>query len=208
MRDLSRHTPVNVDGEQLAVPVGIHAHRIRGGQEDRTFPVAGQEAGPRVHAPIVRELDELLLAVLDEDIGDRKNRRGDIGGPVGVPGRLTRRSSIAAPRDTECGNELCTGAERRLGRAVRCRPSIPIVKKLRVFRSAGRAPSGSAYVWNTIVSLATNLGQQVRNNGELKGLSSSRTCRGWRLAGVSGFQPSSTVGRSASTAAIPLPAPR
>src|SRR5262245_42635031 len=35
LRDLSRPAPVNADGEQLAVPVGIHSHRIRGGQEDR-----------------------------------------------------------------------------------------------------------------------------------------------------------------------------
>src|SRR5262245_13245569 len=50
-----------------------------------------------------------------------------------------------------------------------------IVKKLRAFRSAGREPmgsfSGSVYVWKTIVSLSTNLGQHVRKYGALTGLS-------------------------------------
>ena len=87
---------------------------------------------------------------------------GDIGGPTGVPGRLTRRSSMRPPVTPNVGMSCAPGLSVGLGRAVRCLPSIPIVKKLREFRSAGRAPSASVYVWKTIVSLSTNRGQQVR----------------------------------------------
>src|SRR5262249_12477815 len=79
--------------------------------------VGGKEGGAGVQGVIVGEVDELLLAVLDEDLGDRKSRtRGGYRRTRGSPGQAHAEKLDPAPRDAECGNELCAGAERRLGK--------------------------------------------------------------------------------------------
>src|SRR5262249_40858865 len=76
--DLAQPAAERVNGEYLAVPRGVRPERVCGCPEEGAPPGSVQERAERVNAAEVRKLNEMILADLDEDLGDREvaSRKG------------------------------------------------------------------------------------------------------------------------------------
>src|SRR5262249_31398914 len=96
--DLAQPAAERVNGEYLAVSRGVRPERVGGCPEEGARPGSVQERAERVNAVEVCKLNEIILADLDEDLGDREVasrkgvRRNTGQGQVNAGGRKLRDS--------------------------------------------------------------------------------------------------------------------
>src|SRR5262245_13154298 len=179
--DLAQPATVDVDGEPLAASVGVPPDRVGGGPEERARPVGVQEAGPRVHAAEVRELDE-ILAVLHEEFGDRGVNSADWF--TGFPRTLRLSKSVGSCVTPKVGTTRLPTAATCGGRA-RCLSPLPSIRTVKAAPSCCEfEPSGSTNVKNRTVSLSINRGYAVTKFPTLGGEPEGRrvTCVRWPVA--------------------------